>query len=251
MRMFPMSIKGVLLQPVVDECPYIGGYISVNENMHISDLEENDMELLLNAGFRHFGQVFFRPICAHCRSCISVRIPVQRFSPTKSTRRLFSRNKHLTVTMEVPGPSMEQYELYNLHKQRFSKKISESYEVYVKSFYYPFPFNRVLTIRDGEKLVAVTHLDVTTNAMSAIYCYFDPAYNRFSPGKFSIYNEITIAKKMGIQWLYLGFYIPGNRHTEYKIDFKPNQFLGPDNKWHDYMDVEGNFLHPLPFHFAG
>jgi arginyl-tRNA--protein-N-Asp/Glu arginylyltransferase len=246
-----MSIKGVLLQPVIDECPYIDGYISVNENMLISDLEENDMELLLNAGFRHFGQVFFRPICTHCRLCISVRIPVQRFSPSGSTRRLFNRNKHLTVTLEKPEPSGEHYKLYNLHKQRFSRRISESYDVYVKSFFYPFPFNRVLTIRDGEKLVAVTHLDVTTNAMSAIYCYFDLAYGRFSPGKYSIYKEIMIAKEMGIQWLYLGFYIPRNRHTEYKVDFKPNQFLGSDNKWHDYMDAEGHFLNPLPLQFAG
>lgn len=246
-----MSIRGVLLQPVVDECPYIEGYVSVNENMLIADLGENDMELLLNAGFRHFGQVFFRPICQFCRSCISIRIPVQKYSPSRSTRRLFNRNKQFTVTLEEPAPSPELFQLYNLHKKRFKKKISESYDVYVKSFYYRFSFNRVLTVKDGEKLAAVTHLDVTANAMSAIYCYFDAEYNRFSPGKFSVYKEIEIAKEMGIQWLYLGFYIPQNRHTQYKIDFKPNQFLGMDNKWHDFMDAGGRILNPLPLHFAG
>lgn len=250
-----MSIKGVLLKPVVDECPYIDGYISVNENMMIDEIEESDMELILNAGFRHFGQVFFRPICKYCRSCISIRIPVQRFTPSKSVRRLFNRNKRFTVTLEEPVPSGEFFRLYNHHKQRFKKRISETYEIYVKSFFYPFSFSRVLCVRDGDgdggRLVSVSHLDVTSNAMSAIYCYFDGAYDRFSPGKFAVYKEIEIAKEMGIQWLYLGYHIPQNRHTSYKIDFKPNQFLGFDNKWHDHMDADGNIINPLHLTFAG
>lgn len=246
-----MSIKGVLLQPVVDECPYIDGYISVNENMMIAEIGENDMELLLNAGFRHFGQVFFRPICRYCRACISIRIPVQRFTPSKSVRRLFNRNKHFTVTLEKPVPSREFFELYTLHKKRFDKHIPETYDIYVKSFFYSFPFNRILCVRDGDRPVSVTHLDVTPNAMSAIYCYFDGAYNRFSPGKFAVYKEIEMAKEMGIQWLYLGYHIPQNRHTLYKIDFKPNQFLGFDNKWHDHMDASGKIINPLHLTFAG
>ena len=93
------------------------------------------------------------------------------------------------------------------------------------------------------------HLDITANALSAVYCYFDENYARFSPGKFSVYKEIEIAKELGVQWLYLGYWVPGNRHTQYKLQFKPNQVMTDDLKWIDHMDASGNIINPLPFNF--
>ncbi|MCP5047810.1 MAG: arginyltransferase [bacterium] len=243
-----MSIRGVLLQPTVDQCPYLEGMVTVNENLYVKELDERDLERFLSMGFRHFGEVFFRPICAHCRSCIPLRVPVEKFSPSKSVRRLFNRNSELTVTLGKPEPSEELFELYKHHKLRFNDKraISESYEQYVESFFYPYPFNRMLTIRLNHDVVAVSHLDVTSNVMSAIYCYFDARYSRYSPGKFAVYKEIMLAKEMGLKWLYLGYYIARNRHTNYKVRFKPNQAMADENQWIDYTDEEGNVLNPLP-----
>lgn len=244
-----MSIKGLLFQPVTEECPYIDGIPSIYENLLVVELEDEDLEALLNIGFRHFGEIFFRPLCGHCLRCISVRIPVQRFSPSKSVRRMFNRAKGLRVTLENPTPSTAAFELYSRHKKRFKRKnyeVHESYEHYVRSFFHPYRFNRMLTVRDGDVLVAVSHLDVTANAMSAVYCYFDEKYGRFSPGKLAVYKEIELAKEMGAQWLYLGYYIPKNRHTEYKIEFKPNQLMVGYDHWFDFMDAAGKVDKTLP-----
>jgi arginine-tRNA-protein transferase len=241
-----MSIKGMMLQPMMEDCVYIEGNTAVSDNLLIFDLEDRDLDALLSLGFRHFGAVFFRHNCIHCLRCISIRIPVQKFSRSKSVRRLFNRNKHFRVTMENPVPSKELYDLYNKHKKRFKKQPFDSYELYLNSFFHPFGFNRMLCIRDGAKPVAVSHLDVTAESMSAIYCYFDEDYARHSPGKFAVYKEIELAKEMGIKWLYLGYYIAENRHTSYKIQFKPNQVKTPDNKWLDHMDAPGNIINPLP-----
>jgi len=244
-----MSIKGLLFQPVTEECPYIDGVPSIYENLLIAELEDEDLEALLKMGFRHFGEIFFRPLCGHCLRCISVRIPVQQFSPSKSVRRLFNRAKSLRVTLEAPIPSTAAFELYMQHKKRFKSKdyeIHERYGHYVRSFFHPYRFNRMLTIRDGDALAAVSHLDVTANAMSAVYCYFDEKYGRFSPGKLAVYKEIELAKEMGARWLYLGYYIPKNRHTQYKIQFKPNQLMVGYDQWFDYMDALGNIVQPLP-----
>jgi arginine-tRNA-protein transferase len=244
-----MSIKGVLLQPVVEECPYLDNMMSISETLLIKELEDYDLEMLLGVGFRHFGEIFFRPLCKHCRRCISIRIPVHQFSPSKSVRRLYNRNRHFKVTLEKPVPSPVAFELYNRHKKRFKRQIYESFNLYVKSFFHPFKFNRTLSINDGTKLIAFSHLDVTTNALSAVYCYFDENYARFSPGKFSIYKEIEIAKELGVRWLYLGYYVPGNRHTQYKLQFKPNQVMTDDLKWIDHTDASGNIINPLSFNF--
>jgi arginyl-tRNA--protein-N-Asp/Glu arginylyltransferase len=241
-----MSIKGVMLQPVIEECPYLGQRISISESLLIKDLGEQDMEKLLSLGYRHFGEIFFRPLCQHCHRCISIRIPVRKFVPSKSVRRLYSRHQNLKVTLEEAVPTWEAFELYNRHKKRFERQVYEPYEIYVNSFYHPFEFNRMLALRDGSKLVALTHLDVTAHTMSAIYCYYDETYRRFSPGKFSVYKEIELAQEMGIQWLYLGYWVPGNRHTQYKVRFKPNQVMTLDFKWIDFMDVSGRIINPWP-----
>ncbi|MCK4765616.1 MAG: arginyltransferase, partial [Candidatus Aminicenantes bacterium] len=233
-----MSIKGILLHPIKEECPYIEGRIAINENILIKEIDDPDLELLLSLGFRHFGEIFFRPMCGPCHSCVPIRIPVQRFSPSKSVRRLFNRGKNLSIKLEKPSPSPEAFNLYKQHKKRFARNYPESYDVYVKSFFHPpqFKFNRMLAIRDGDRLVALSHLDVTADAMSAIYCYFDEAYSRFSPGKLAVYKEIEIAKEMGIRWLYLGYYVRENRHMAYKVDFRPNQLMVGNNKWIDYIE---------------
>lgn len=243
-----MSIKGVLLQPVKEQCPYLEDNISITENMIVREIDNADLEMLLSIGYRHFGDIFFRPMCGVCRSCIPIRIPVQRFSLSKSIQRLYNRNKHFRVTIEEPVPSEESFELYIQHKKRFKIQFHESYDLYVRSFFQPhdFTFNRVLAVRDGDRLVALTHLDVTENAMSAIYCYFDEHYKKYSPGKFSVYKELEIAAALGIKWLYLGYYVPGNRHMKYKIDFKPNQLMYGYRKWVDYIDASGNIVDPLP-----
>jgi arginyl-tRNA--protein-N-Asp/Glu arginylyltransferase len=240
-----MSITGLLFQPTMSECPYLEGMTAVSENLLVRSIADYDLEMLLGRGFRHFGAVFFRPICHHCRQCIPIRIPVQQFSPSKSVRRLFNRNKNFTVTFGEPVPPKAAFSLYSRHKKRFKRQPPESFENYCESFFHPFPFNRIFSVRDGTQLVCVSHLDVTANAMSAIYCYFDERYSRFSPGKFAVYKEIEIAKEMGIKWLYLGFYIRENRHTNYKIQFKPNQLMIEDGKWIDYMEASGKILNPL------
>ncbi len=241
-------MQGVLLQPSAEQCPYLEELIAIHENLLIKELENDDVDTLLRSGFRHFGEFFFRPICAHCRSCVSLRIPVQQYSLTPSVKRLFKRNEGFTVQLESPVLAPEMFALYRQHKKRF-KEINthpESYEIFGKSFFHPYPFSYILTIRDGEKLVAVSHLDITDNAMSAIYCYYDETYARYSPGKYAVYQEIQIAKSWGIRWLYLGFYIEKNRHTKYKMLFRPNQVMVEENVWIDYMDAQGNIQNPLP-----
>lgn len=244
-----MSTKGIVLQPVIEECPYLQGRVSITENFLIHEIDDEDLEYLLSLGYRHFGEIFFRPVCFACKNCIPIRIPIREFSLSKSVRRLYNRNKRFQVTLEKPAPSRETYDLYKRHKKRFERQSYESYELYVRGFFAstPFKFDRALVIRDGSTLVAYTHLDVTANAMSAIYCYFDEKYKQYSPGKFSIYKEIEIAREAGIKWLYLGFYVPGNRHMKYKIQVKPNQLMFSRYRWLDFMDASGAIVNPLPW----
>lgn len=244
-----MSITGLIINPVEESCAYIPNYTALMETVLVRTIDLDDMDLLLSRGFRHFGEIFFRPICAHCRGCIPVRIPAARFRQTPSVRRLLSRAAFLTVQMEKLAPSQETFLLYKKHKKRFTGSPGDSesdYDHYVRSFFFSYPFSETLTIRDEGKLVAVSHLDVTQTAISAIYCYYDTDYPRFSLGKLAVYKELELAAANGREWLYLGFYVHRNRHMAYKTGFRPNQLMVGENDWRDYVDESGRIVMPLP-----
>src|SRR5688572_30392402 len=46
----------------------------------------------LEGGWRRFGGMLFRPQCAVCRACQSLRVDVERFVPNRSQRRAWKEN---------------------------------------------------------------------------------------------------------------------------------------------------------------
>ena len=92
-----------------------------------------------------------------------------------------------------------------------------------QAFFHPFPFSFQLSVHDGSRLVAVSHLAVTENALSTIYCYYDDSYTRESLGTYAISKEIEIGRERGASFLYLGYYVAENRHMSYKGRFHPSQ----------------------------
>jgi arginine-tRNA-protein transferase len=90
--------------------------------------------------------------------------------------------------------------------------------------------------------VAVSHLDVTKNALSAVYCYYDDSYTRESLGTFAINREVEIGRERGASFLYLGYYIAENQHMSYKGRFHPSQVLLQEGQWVDYRDSKGKVV---------
>ncbi len=237
-------MKCVLLKNQHFKCPYLKGNTARHENVLVKEMAEDELETLLKLGFRHFGEYFFRPMCYSCHCCIPIRIPVEKFVPSKSVKRLFSRNKQFTSDLMKPTPSPTLLRLYKIHKRRFNEVSIESYDQFCQSFFHPFSFNRMLVISDKSKIITVSHLDVTSQVMSAVYCYYDEDYERYSLGTYAIYKEIELARDLGIKWFYLGYYVQKNLHMNYKLRFKPNQLLLEENLWIDYLDSAGNINSP-------
>ncbi len=235
-----MSIEGIILDNRSLNCEYIDGMKSISETFLIRSIEEGDFEVLLSLGYRHFGSYFFRPMCGNCHKCIPLRIPLNDYKFPKSGRRLLSANRNLDLEFGKAEPSREAYNLYLLHKKRFGDSSECSYDEYINSFHYPFQFAYCLKVKDGDKLIAVAHLDLAGNSLSAVYCYFDDSYRRESLGTFAVYKEIEIALERGIDYMYLGYYIAENDHMNYKCRFRPNQLLVKEQMWIDYTDSDNN-----------
>jgi len=230
------AVVGTPLPAESHPCPYLANRQASFEQFHVHHLGRDAFRELVMRGYRHFGDWFFRPRCCSCGACIPIRVSSTRFRRSRSVRRLFKRNRDLRVDLCRPSPSEAAYALYLSHKRKFeSSSAPESYASFRRSLFAPFPFSHVLEIREGEHLICVAHLDVCQDILSAIYCYYDLAHSQRAPGRFAILLEIEIARRLGIPFVYLGYYIRDNPHMRYKADYTPNQVSLDEGNWVDFM----------------
>ncbi|MDA3938769.1 MAG: arginyltransferase [Spirochaetia bacterium] len=226
-----MKIEGYQLEKTDTDCPYLENRIFTSNNLIVNSFDDEGLETFLGNGFRHFGEYFFRPECNLCNECQPIRVPVKKFNFSRSGKRVLKKNAHFTVKLlDKPDADIRYFNLYKEHKRRFAEREVESYENWVSSFFSKFNTSYLMEIIDGDILVGVTHLDVTKNIISAVYCYWNEAYASFSPGKFSILKGIRYAQELGKEYYYLGYFIKENLHMSYKVNYKPNEIL-KDGVW--------------------
>jgi arginine-tRNA-protein transferase len=79
-------------------------------------------------------------------------------------------------------------------------------------------------------LVGVAINDRGDDALSAVYCYYDPDYAKLSLGAYSILKAIDVCRTWGLRYLYLGLYIAACNPMRYKATYFPHERL-IDGKW--------------------
>jgi arginine-tRNA-protein transferase len=80
------------------------------------------------------------------------------------------------------------------------------------------------------RLYAVALTDVLSDGLSMVYSFYDPAQSARSLGTFVILDHIARARRMGLDYVYLGYWVGGSRKMDYKSRFMPQERLGP-NGW--------------------
>jgi len=189
----------------------------------------------LQAGWRRFGPVMFRPECATCRSCQSLRLPVADFRPSDSQRRVWKRND-ADIDLRVGDPFVdpERLELFSaFHQHGHETKgwpapddDEAKLEFYMRN---PFPTEE-WSYWLGGRLVGLGYVDALPQGLSAIYFVHDPRHHRRSLGTFNILKMLEAARQRHVPHVYLGYYVDGCRSLEYKARFHPNEML-IDGRW--------------------
>jgi leucyl-tRNA---protein transferase len=224
------------LNEITESCEFFKDKRSNIRYFFTSKINEKDFDLLLEAGFRKFGYLFFRYDCTGCSSCRSLRVIVDEFLPSKSQRRVLKKNGGLRFLTRNLSYHKEHYDLYLKHNNfRFAKNTATE-EEFIGNFCLTPVDSLITEIRDGERLVGIGYVDIGVKSLSSVYYFYDPDYARFSPGVFSSLMEIDLAKKLGKKYYYLGFCAAGVKFSDYKTHFKPNQiYLLEENRWIDNM----------------
>jgi arginine-tRNA-protein transferase len=225
-------MRAALLDDARYPCPYLPGKVACMEQFICENLAVNEHELLLAHGYRHFGSYYFRPRCGGCGGCVPIRVPSGVDGSHRSWRRLLRKTAGLQIrTGEAPSVE-EAFALYRQHKRRFADGEQPNLANFRESFFTPHPASRILTVRDGARLVAAAHFDETEASLSAVYTYYDDsAYAWASPGKLAVLKLISEAAARGRRHLYLGYYIHGNASMSYKAGYTPFEYSPAGGIW--------------------
>ncbi len=214
-------------------CPYLPGKVLVYASFYADCLDGHELAWFLTRGWRRFGHNFFRPACPGCRACIPLRVPVERFRPSRGQERVRRRCAGVRVAFGPLRYESELFDLYHMHSRvRFGQE--NSFEDFAASLHSPSCPTLLSRYEVDGRLAGAGYLDAADDGLSSVYFVYDPAFSRLSLGIFSVLREIAEAARLGLPHYYLGYVVPGCERMAYKAGFTPHQlFRWEDGLWHE------------------
>jgi arginine-tRNA-protein transferase len=219
-------------------CPYLPGRVERKVFTHLVGQEARALNTQLSqGGFRRSQNIAYRPACDGCTACISVRVKADLFDFGGAAGRILKRNADLVGEITRARASSEHYSLFRDYIESrhgdggmadmsvldFSAMVDESF---VDSRLVDFRF------RSGHPeagaLVASVLIDILGDGLSMIYSFYRPDLPKRSLGTFMILDCIRKAQRLGLPYVYLGYWVQGSQKMNYKARFLPQERLTPD-----------------------
>ncbi len=224
------------------ECPYLPGRRERKIFTHLVGMDAADLnDVLTRTGFRRSQNIAYRPACEGCNACTSVRIPVCCFRPDRTQRRIIRRNADLVVEACPPRVTAEAYHLFrqyitarhgdgSMAEMTIMDFTAMVEETFVESRL--ITYRRRLDTEEGPagELLACCLTDIHDDGLSMIYSFYHPGLPKRSLGSYMILEHVHRASLMGLEYVYLGYWVPGSPKMGYKERFLPQERL-VDDEW--------------------
>ncbi len=186
-------------------------------------LMPTDLDTYLEQGWYRMGQSIFTTNFIHFKSgmysTVWLRVLLDEFFEDSTQRKLFKQNARFQIAIRPALLTEEKEELYSRYKQSILFNPSDSLESLLfsatsaNSIYYTYE----VTVRDGDRLIAVGFFDLGETSAAGISSVYDPAYKKYSLGKYLIYLKMQYCKNQKLRYFYPGYFVPGYSFFDYKL----------------------------------
>lgn len=234
--MLPGEPPELLVHDEPMRCPYLSGEIArLPLRLPLSRISRRQLDARLAFGERRQGRLVYRTACATCRACEAIRIPVAEYELSRTQRRVLRRGSREIETEigEIESDS-SRTRLYNVHKRERGLRQPDDEPLSVAAYGAVLADSCCESFElryrvDGE-LIGVAIVDRGERSLSAVYCYYDPAYAALSPGVYSILYQLELCRRWGLDHLYLGLTVHGCDAMTYKRTYLPHERL-VEGRW--------------------
>jgi leucyl-tRNA---protein transferase len=214
----------------------------LNQQFFADHVTAEQIDSLLEQGWRHFGTHFFRYSYAfyglEIRQVIPLRIRLDQFSPTKSQRRTLKKNQDLRTVIGPIDITAESELLFNRHKTRFETGVPDSIYDFLSHGPATEPCEAMeVAVYNNDRLLAASYFDKGTNSTSGIYAMFEPGESHRRLGIFTLLKEIDYAIEAGREFYYLGYAYEGPSFYDYKKRFRGSEAFDWTGNWQAF-DVQ-------------
>ena len=169
---------------------------------------------------------------------VALRIDLDRFSLSKSQRRVLRKNEDVEVQIATPSFDSDRHAMFKRHAERFDFGKPDSIYTFLGHEGIVTDVQEVSVYVEG-RLAAASYFDVSENSISSIYAMFEPDFSKRSLGIFTMLKEIEFAKASGKKLLYQGYAYYGESFYDYKKHFSGSEYYDWFGEWHPYsMDLE-------------
>jgi len=212
-------------------CPYLEGR---EERKVFTTLQGTGAVEVNNAlsgkGFRRSQSVIYRPACVGCSACMSIRIPVERFRPSRTQRRILRRNADLVRRPCEAWATESQFELFRryLDSRHADGGMADMDAFDYASMVDETPVNSSVieyAVTDAEtgqrRLMGACLSDILGDGLSMVYSFFEPGEKARSLGAYMILDHIALAAEMRLKYVYLGYWVNGSPKMNYKTLYRP------------------------------
>jgi arginine-tRNA-protein transferase len=218
----------VIVHDQEEDCPYLAGRRARQPlRLPVRGLTPTEFDQHLEAGDRRAGQLLYTQACPACTACEPIRVDVRTFAPSRSQRRAKAKASASVTArigpLEVDDRRIALY-LHHLEKRGLARE-GESLDArgYASFFVASCVDGFEIRYFIGDEMVGLAVTDQGERSLSAMYTAWDPAYEALSLGTYSILTQLALARKAGLDWVYLGLAIKDCPPMSYKTRFLPHE----------------------------
>ena len=186
-----------------------------------------EFDARLAAGDRRAGPLLYNQACPDCAACEPIRVDVRAFAPSRSQRRAHAKAAAVAVQVGPIEVDDARLALYRAHERGRALDHDGRPPIDTLGYESAFAASCVegfeVRYTVAGQLAGVAITDRGARALSAVYTFWDPAHAALSLGTYSILTQIALARRWGLDWLYLGLAIRDNHSMAYKLAFMPHE----------------------------
>ncbi|MBK0398924.1 arginyltransferase [Limibaculum sp. M0105] len=241
------ALKAQFYLTAPQPCAYLSGR---EERKVFTTLQGTNAVAVNNAlslrGFRRSQSVIYRPACVGCSACMSIRIPVDAFRPSRAQRRTISRNADLERRTCEAWATETQFRLFRryLDSRHADGGMADMDAFDYASMVDETPVNSTVVeycrpdpASGATSLLAACLSDILADGLSMVYSFFEPGETARSLGSYMILDHINLAREMGLPFVYLGYWVSESPKMHYKVGYRPFELCDGTN-WRRFPSVD-------------